>query len=180
MLTELLLLMFISLASCPLAFFWGACPCCGCPCTPATNFQIDISGTMNGACSSCSTFDGTYYLTASSTVCAGTTATCAWKYSNTTMAGPCQPGTPCDGMCIDLIQDSASDTTSVRIQSRGFQAGVGCSFTGGSGVASARFIKSWSGATKDCSVYTALSIPFDANTTVTCDFSGATCNVTQS
>lgn len=63
MLTELLLLLFLSLASCPLAFFWASCPCCGtcqyCNTRPS-EWQVVLSGVANSSCTSCATVDGTY------------------------------------------------------------------------------------------------------------------------
>lgn len=178
MLTELLLLLFLSLVSCPWAFFWADCPCCGtCPCEPATNFQVDIAGVVNNSCVSCTNLDGTYYLTQGTTTCGGFTADCVWKYSNTSMGDPCVQFATCNGMCIELIQDEGTDSTALRIFSVPFVGGVGCS---GYGKAEGRFTKDWLGGTKDCTVYSSLDVPFLTNATTACDFSAATCTVTQS
>lgn len=166
----------------PVQFFNCGCLCSPCPCVPASSFQIDIAGTANNACANCANFDGTYYLTASSTECGGSLSVdCVWKYSNLAMSGACRPGIACDGMCIQLrqINSGGVNTVTVRIFGYDFTFGLGCNL---SSPTSAQprgvFVKDFGAGASDCSVYSALDIPFSANGSTSCSWTGATCTVT--
>lgn len=89
MLTELLLLLFLSLASCPVAFFLGNCPCCSTPCTRCSStpasYQVVITGLANTTCSNCSTYNATYIIPQSIVV---DSSGCTWQIGvNSTACG---------------------------------------------------------------------------------------------
>lgn len=191
--TMLGMLFWSLLSSGAIGFFTGCC--CGCPCTPGTSFQIDISGVVNGTtgplpCTMCANFNGTYFLTTSATTCGGTNDTCTWKYANLTMADACNDyapfGGPCDGVCVSLQQETTlpSHVTNVTIVGSGpspLGGGV-CSIGGNPATPIAVFSHDFGAMSSSCSDYNPLTLTNTSPSGLTakdrCDWTAATVTAT--
>ena len=164
--------------------FWWCCCRTACPCTPATEWTVVLSGTANGFCSNCSNFDGTYIVARSPELtidCVGSgMEQCTWGYQNITMSNPCIAGAGCDGMCLMVGQGYIADHRyfSVAFYS-GSKFGAICTPVGSTGWRGG-FKKDWGSRVPTCSDYSSLAIPFSINNGTACDLSAATCAVTAS
>lgn len=171
----LALAVWMAMSCCPVAI--TSC-CCACPCVPDNSFQIDIVGVVNGTsgvCTSCNNFNGTYFLTPSTTTCTGFAegvGSCFWKFFNLTMGDPCNGlnigGIPCAGVCVSLRQfvDLAVPNTyqtEVLVYSRNVNPLGGgaatCAF-GQVATPSPIFRKNFGVDRPDCSDYNPADIPF--------------------
>lgn len=153
------------LASCPVAFFWASCPCCGLICpvctTRATQWQAVVTGIANGSCTSCAEYDGTYICSLvpvlDPTECLASVAI--------NVATPCH-GTP------DLA------AMQVRPILNGAQTRIrGIMQIGGAGNI-AQWATDIGVSPQDCAAVSGLDLPFTNNFATYCTAAAATCVVT--
>jgi hypothetical protein len=170
----LIISLFLAAGCAPLAFFWGACPCCAtavcnhCSGSAAKNtVQVDISGVANAGCLSCASLDGTYVLTEANLPHAGGSDACIWNFN---IADVCTSP-----------NDFTFCTLSVNGPAGAVPNCVSFNFTG-SGLTTTWIGWTETGAGYDnCAGWSAFNLPYDGPnymSGVACDNSAATCAIT--